>query len=153
MPQIMNLKVQVAPALVLAVSLGLSACATPEDMRARPPTATLMTQRAAADVATCIADRWDNETFLGVPVAVYGLRARATATGHIITVVNQHGGVMYMADVLARGADSKTNYYDYYVQDPSKVASNLPAHYSLGPVQPPPPYISGMHKAVIECSK
>ena len=53
-----------------------------------------------------------------------------------------------MADVLVRGARSETNYYDYYVQDPSKVAIGLPAAYSAAPAQP---YLSGMHKAVIGC--
>ncbi len=137
---------QIVRALALAAIVGLSACATPEDMRAGPPTATLLSKRIAADVATCIADRWENETILGAPVA-HSMRVRATSTGHSVIVSNQ-SGIGYMADVLVKGAGSAINYYDNH--SPNKAVTGLRA--VQGPERTQP-NLSGMHTAVIECSR
>lgn len=142
-------QVRLARASALAAAFVVGACATPDDMRAREPTAKVANKRPAAEVATCIADRWDNTTVLGAPVAAFGLRLRPTAAGHIITVVNGHGGIVYMADVLARSAGSETNFYDYLIPDPTKVHTGMPAAYSVDAREP---FISRMHKAVIACS-
>ena len=135
----------------VCLTLAVAACATPDEIRStRAPTATLESARPSDAIAACVAERWENEKILGTPVAAHGLRARPTSTGHVVTVLNQYGGVHFMADIFRRPQGSSVNFYDYNIPDPKNVPTGLPAAYSPSHAHE---FISGMHRAVIECSR
>jgi len=55
-----------------------------------------------------------------------------------------------MVDIFSRTPGSATSFYDYNIPDPNNVPTGLPAAYSSSQTQP---FISRMHRAVIDCTK
>jgi hypothetical protein len=97
-------------ALVVASTL-LVSCATPESLRTQKPDLSLTSVKSAKEVATCIADKWEND---GINATM-----RETMVGYTIKFVYEE--ILYfMADVSNSDSGSNTNFYVGFVAYQSK---------------------------------
>lgn len=97
--------------MMKSVSIAITAaclfgCSSPGDLRKASPNLDLTSQKPSKNVATCIADKWENGIFGAVPISM-----RPTPGGYTLSWVNRAGGVGLLVDVDDSGAGSKTRYF------------------------------------------
>lgn len=96
-------------AALLSVSVILSGCATPSELREKGPALVLKSRHDAKRVSACIADKWENAVpFFGTqPVHLKLLK-----DGYSVAAGNE--GTSYLVDVRdSPDGGSTTNFYKY----------------------------------------
>ncbi len=90
-------------ALIVAVLvIGLAGCATPNDVRKSAPELQLTSTKTPKQVASCIADKWEDAKLL--------VRSRETERGYALTVMI-NDVLCYLADVVGSADKTSTKYY------------------------------------------
>lgn len=83
-------------------------CATPAEMRTKTPVLEVQSKLSPKDVATCIADKWENSGFLGLTVPVH---MRQTGTGYAVSIRDAFNTTSLLADVEGSSSDSNTKVF------------------------------------------
>lgn len=93
-------------------TLLLFGCASPAEMRARAPLLELSSIRPSKPVAVCIADRWENTTYMngpGLPITMRETTEGYTVIGIMQSMVQTWTGLL--ADINNSPSGSTTRYY------------------------------------------
>ena len=98
---------------VFGLTLLLSACASPSEMRAKPPAQVFTSSADAKSVAVCIANKWEN---LGVFGSTLPISMRPTMTGYTVSLVNpQSAQTQLLVDIDEATTGSITRYFKHIV--------------------------------------
>jgi hypothetical protein len=99
--------------VLLAATVLLFGCATPDNMRKRPPSLELTSSRSANRVAICIAGRWAHATEWG-PLAGYPINTRPIEGGYSVSAIAHNlfeTSTGALADIKDAPHGSTTRYF------------------------------------------
>src|SRR3989338_9553476 len=110
--------------VLCVVTVWLTGCATPADIRARSPSLELTSSRPAKDVAMCISDRWENSDIWGKWQAGIPINMRQTQDGYTILASVMTAFAIYpgfLVDINDTPSGSSMRYFENAVAGASSL--------------------------------